>query len=158
MSEILRTLQEEVCRRTIDRFDRGIDEILGGTATTNSSVPEATLTVRSLYDVMETIEQSVPRRPVLTEIKVTRDAVRMAQNKIYPKRRAKNKAHHQRMNNKWRRRYGVSYLPAAYTIPRARLWVGGEELVALIHPDLLKGVLTIPGLAQHELAGVRVTY
>ena len=58
-------------------------------------------------------------------------ALRYVRVRVYPKRRAKSRRHWQRMDKKWRKRYGHRAIPTVYHAPDGR---GNVLLVA--HPTL----------------------
>ncbi len=107
------------------------------TCTTNSTsgiYPPAELTVEKLLDIRRTLTVDIP------EIRETHHAVRRVQARVYAKRRAKSLAHHERMNKKWRKRFGETVTPAAFEMDVELAWGGRSKKILFIHPDLMRMV------------------
>lgn len=109
------------------------DWMTGTTAST--SEPSEGLTLAKLMEAKRRIDALGPPPPA---VKIVEDAnaVLRQQARVYPKRKAKNAAHRQRMNNKWRKRYGFTYTPTMYQLDMTFTGLGREKMF-IVHPALM---------------------
>jgi hypothetical protein len=82
---------------------------------------------------------AIPLPPPEIEIRESPLATQRHQARVFPKRKAKNAAHHRRMNNKWIRRYGFTQTPCAYLVD-ASSWLGGRGQILVAHPALIETI------------------
>lgn len=93
-------------------------ELLISTNSTASEVrAKQSLSIRALLQVQQEIERAfAPRVTVHEDCAIGRQV----QTRTYARRRAKSASHWQRMNKKWRKRYGYHLVPEAYAMEVGR--------------------------------------
>lgn len=95
----------------------------------------SSLTLATLMEAKRRIDALGPP-PESVKIVESDQALLKRQAKVYPKRKAKNEAHHRRMNNKWRKRYGYTYTPTMYQVDLTFTGLGRGKMF-IVHPALM---------------------
>lgn len=68
------------------------------------------------------------------EVRQSLHAVTSEQARKHEKKPWQSESYHKRIDKKWRKRFGIRYVPCMYKLGRAA--TGGRE-VLMVHPDLM---------------------
>lgn len=101
-------------------------------------------------DIILEAQRRLAAMPAIPEIRESIHAVQMVQARVYPKRKAKNAAHLRRMNNKWKRRYGVRAEPGAFLMDLSLSGLGRGK-VLFVHPTLMEAARQALGEATDDM-------
>lgn len=101
-------------------------------------------------DIILEAQRRLAAIPAVPEIRESIHAVQMVQARVYPKRRAKNAAHLRRMNNKWKRRYGMRAEPGAFLMDLSLTGLGRGK-VLFVHPTLMDAARQAIGEATDDM-------
>lgn len=122
------------------QMQRDINEAFGLPAellqtNSNSTGSSNTMTCHEMLARMREAEEILRRQAKVPRLHLVEDASAVLPGppvRTYAKCRAKSESHWRRMNKKWLKRYGITWLPTAYQMDL------GHQIWIIVHPTLTR--------------------
>lgn len=111
----------------------GLPPELLQTNSNNNSTGSRPTTYHEVLEKMRAAEEIPRRERVSPRLRLIEDSIACVPGpavRTYAKRKARSDRHWRRMNKKWLKRYGITWLPTAWQMDL------GSEIVIVVHPAL----------------------
>lgn len=95
---------------------------------------------------IEALRRMAPAAP--TRVRESSYAMQTVPARVHKKRHNQSDAYHQRVQKKWKKRWGTKQVPGAYMVDAAA--IGGSGKILVVHPALGRGVLESLTKSCHE--------